>query len=54
MNVDEAIAAVEEFGRVAEKMAREAEAELEARGIKRDPHIPALDQLALVEMGEGA
>jgi hypothetical protein len=40
---------MEEFGRHMESLARDAEAELRARGIKPDPHIPVLDQLAEAE-----
>lgn len=49
MSTQDSIVAIEEFGRIMEKMAREAEAELKARGIERDDRVPVLDQLAEVE-----
>lgn len=51
----EATKAMEEFGRVASRLAKDAEAELERRGIPRDNAVdpmPALDQLAAIEREE--
>ena len=49
----EAADAIDELRRVIEGWVIDAEAELHARGIERNPHIPALDQLAEVdEVGE--
>ena len=37
------------FGRTLRRLARDAEAELRARGIEPDPRIPVLDQLVEAE-----